>query len=55
VNLLNKIQDSLKKEPVSKNTGSPSNSIEELNKLPEPEKIKVLDYLKTIKTLPDES
>jgi len=51
MNLLTKIQNKLKGEPETQNSGSTSSPIEELNKLPDQEKIKVLDYLKSVNEL----
>jgi len=54
MNLLSKIQNKLKGEPVEKPTGS-SHSIEDLNKLPDSEKLKVLDYLASVQTITSNS
>ena len=50
MNLLAKIQNKLKGEP-DKTTGSAQQNIEQLNKLPDSEKLKVLDYLNSLKDL----
>jgi hypothetical protein len=53
VKLLSKIQDKLHSRPVNKSTGPANN--EEANKallsLPDSEKLKVLDYLSSLKNL----
>ncbi|CAK0760526.1 hypothetical protein CCP3SC5AM1_2870002 [Gammaproteobacteria bacterium] len=45
MNLLSKLKLKLAGELAE--TNSPSKAMEELDKLPEPEKVKVLDYLQT--------
>ena len=49
--LLSKIQNKLNGEPVAKTTGSAKESIKSLNSLPDHEKLKVLDYLQSLKDL----
>ena len=51
MNLLAKIQNKLKGEPETKTTGSAQQNIEQLDKLPDSEKLKVLDYLNSLKNL----
>jgi hypothetical protein len=53
MNLLGKLQNKLKGEPVSNSTGSAEESIKALNNLPDSEKLKVLDYLQSLSNLHD--
>ena len=50
MNLLSKIQNKLKGGPAEAVPGQ-TPGIEELNKLPDSEKLKVLDYLSSVKEL----
>lgn len=51
MNLLAKIQRDFHGEPVTKIAGSHDKHIEKLNKLPDKEKVKVLEYLTSLKEL----
>ena len=52
MSLLTKIQDKLKGEPeVQKASGSSQETIKSLNNLPDSEKLKVLEYLNSLKDL----
>jgi len=51
VNLLAKIQNKLNGTPEAQPSGGAEREIEQLNKLPDGEKLKVLDYLNSLNNL----